>query len=167
MVILKKVLAMFVLLMFYCLPVFAADDATVVDSFKQYTSDKMEKVIATYTGDTYRIRSMQSNAYWFKVRREIDPNYKIDVQKTNSLISPYKATLEVTFKSTFYRIKSSKDAAEVSNDIDFNSKEIYYLTLAYQKEKWVVTEAKSYDFRLREWEDIKPEYAFGMMEFIK
>lgn len=50
---------MFVLLMFYCLPVFAADDAEVVDSFKQYASDKMEKVLATYTGDTHKVIYME------------------------------------------------------------------------------------------------------------
>ncbi|MBP2631268.1 MAG: hypothetical protein H6Q70_1896 [Firmicutes bacterium] len=109
---------------------------------------------------------MHSKAYWFKVRKETDPKYKIDVQKTNSLISPYIATLEVTFKSNFYEFKSSKDATEVSDDIYFNLEEIYYPTLAYQKEKWGVTEAKSFDLRLKELEDINPEDAFGMMEFI-
>lgn len=104
MVILKKVLAMFVLLMFYCLPVFAADDAEVVDSFKHYTSDKMEKVLATYVEDAHNLvyspPYSRTKAYWFKVKVKMDPNYKIDVQKTNSLILPYNGKMEVARLST-------------------------------------------------------------------
>lgn len=154
----NRVLIFTLLMVSFCLPVSAATDAEVVSSFKQYASDQLAKILETYEGVHYKVAyiepdrySSKPKGYWFKLTGMVDPNYKIDVQKTNSLVSPYVATLEVNYKTLFYYDRPTKETAEAVTDIKRVSIEVYKFTVAYQDEKWVVTEAKSYSSVLGKW----------------
>lgn len=143
--------------MFYCLPVFAADDAQVVSSFKQYVSDILTQVNATYEGNNYRIAYIPLDAvtkrpgYWIKIKRTIDPTYNIDVQKSNSLISPYIGTLEVNTTNVFYKGYPNQQDAEATDAIDHTTGDNYKFTIAFQDEKWVVTDSKEFSTLLGKW----------------
>lgn len=138
-------------------PAFAADDAQVVNSFKQFCDDNIAKVTATYEGTHYSIAYQQPSKYtqrpesWIKYSGIVDPNYKYDVQKTNSLVSPYIGTLEVTYKTVVYKDFPTKEAAEATNDIVRYTPVVYKFIVAYQDDKWVVTDAKKYNSVLGEW----------------
>lgn len=129
-------------------PAFAADDVQVVSFFKQFCDDNIAKVTATYEGTHYKIAYQEPSkytkkpGYWIKLTGIVDPNYKYDVQKTNSLVSPYIGTLEVTYKTVFYKDFHTKEAAEATNDIDRYTPTVYKFSVAYQDDIFVELKCK-------------------------
>lgn len=137
---------------------FASSDTQATDSFKKYASDTMTKVLGTYTGTHYQISYIpQANypyafpSYWVKSIGAVDPDYKINVEKNNSPTTPYVATLEVTYKNTFYQIAPSKELAESSTIISTTQPFLYKFTLVLQDGKWCVTDAEQYDPAMNKW----------------
>ncbi|KAF0216763.1 MAG: hypothetical protein FD174_3586 [Geobacteraceae bacterium] len=140
----KRFLVFFILALslLLCSKVFALTDTEVVDSFKQYVSDEMKKVFVSYEGTHYNVSYVESNLnFWFKSYHKIDQNYKIDVEKTTSLISPYVGTLQV---EVYYNTSDkfpTKKTAEQATTYKVHSIQTFKITLAYQENKWVVTDA--------------------------
>lgn len=166
-----RIMLLVSLLMFFTIPAFAATDAEIVGSFKEFASENISKALETYDGIHYKVAyiepskySSKPNGYWFKLTGVLDPNYKIDVQKTNSLISPYIATLEVNYKTLCYYGRSTKEAAESVSNIERTSTDIYKFTVAYQDDKWVVTDAKKYSRLLGEWFNTNTKDIFEVLK---
>jgi hypothetical protein len=158
-IIMKKMLLIFICLLFWSFPAFAAEvsqaeDSQIVSSFNQYLNDKMAQILATYDGQHY-IHMLPSEknpeGYWRKVDAAVNPNYKIDVQKTDSLDTPYIATLEVTTKYRYFASRPTREAAEAATDGGYTVTNIYRFSIAYQNNTWVVTEAQQYDTFFKKW----------------
>ena len=139
------IFVVFLLTLTFCNSVFAMEDSEVVDSFKQYVDNVMTQVTPTYEGTHYGLTNSSETGGWYKSIKYLEPGYKIDVEKTNSLISPYVGTLEVSTKTVFYEHNPNKGIASESEIINFTSSSTYKFTIAYQNDNWVVTSAKEYD----------------------
>lgn len=153
---LKRIGLLTVLLMFIigtnlCLA--APTDAEIVISFKQYISDNMNKVLATYNGEHFSVIYSDSYKDWFKTRDDIDSNYKIDIKKTDSLLYPYVGTLEVNKRIAFYQHRDSKESAANDTNINRYVTETYRFTIAYQDNQWVVTDSKINNNLIDKWYD--------------
>lgn len=147
----KKMLLLTFILLFALSSIVCAhpSDSEVVASFKQYVSGEVTKAISTYGTDNYHVNKYATTTVsstgsvnsitWCKTITEINPKYTIDVQKNNSLVSPYIGTMEISKTVRFYDECSTKEEAEKSNVIRISDTCIYSFTLAYQNDNWVVT----------------------------
>lgn len=164
----KKVISFYCVILFLLISTFvsvaaASEDTDAVNSFKQYASDNVLKIKETYKGNHYRVSYIQKDnypnsppAYWLKISSDVDSNYKIDVQKTTSLISPYIGTLEITRNNVFYRHAATRELAEITTDIDKVTTDVTYkFTVAFQDGNWNVTSAVMYDPFLGRWFNTK------------
>lgn len=124
------------------------NDTEILNSFKQYVDTEMQKVFATYEGNhnriAYQVRfdiSPQENPkeVWFKSTEKINKAFKIDLQRTTSLISPYVGTLEVDKYTEFSSDYPTEVAAKMSFDTRYIQWDLYKFTVAYQENQWVIT----------------------------
>ena len=133
----RALVLFFVVLSAGALPVNAQSDTDAVNAFKKY--------IAVYE-DSYRTdhreQVVHSFGGWSRRYFELTTHMTIDVQKSNSLISPYLgvAIFNLTLYQTAYY--PTKDAAE--GDHNFIQKILFTHrhTYAYQEGVWVPTERK-------------------------
>ena len=154
----KKLLPLIFLLLLYTVPALAADDAQIIASGNQYITSTMTKVLASYHGIHYNVTWIEPNpaagwpGFWDKITGLVEHNYKVNVNKTGSLLlPPYIATLEVNYDTIFYQPYPTKPEAEASDKIAQTMSDIYKFTLAYQNGQWIVTDAKKYDSQLNQW----------------
>lgn len=111
-----------------------------VKSFKEYLSDHF----ASYDKDK---REQLSNlgGGWVKEYYEPADNYKIDVKKTNSLITPFTGFCEFTIIRHYTDFhQTMKDASKDSEFIK-TDKLIHRHKYGFQEGKWVVTSRKHKD----------------------
>lgn len=162
----KKVILLVCLLLAFCVPAYAMDDSQVVDSFRQYVQSNISLVEDSYKGNKYEVKYIKadyfSGAYWIKYATTLDPAYKIDVQKTNSLISPYVGTLEVDRNTVTYSGKTKEDAI---NQIGtkYSYVDNFKFTIAYQGTGWVVTRATQRNYALA----IREEVSLNILDVLK
>lgn len=143
----------FLLSLGFCNIVFAMDDSEVVDSFKQYVDDAMTQVSTTYDGTHYSMtyedydgfKPMKEYVGWYKTTNFLEPGYKIDVQKTTSLISPYIGKLEVKINHVTFLTNKNKDIAEAEKLVNTNCSNMntYIFAIAFQNGIWNVTSVRS------------------------
>lgn len=139
----NKILILAFMLLFGLSNIVCAEpsDSEVVASFKQYVSDEVTKAIATYEIDNYRMHKLSSGT-WYKTTSNLDPHYIIDVQKNNSLISPYIGSVEIKKAFQFYEECSTKGLAEKSTKVRLLNTAKYRFKMAYQDNNWVVTKVE-------------------------
>lgn len=121
----------------------AATEAEIVASFKQLVSEAMAKALVSYEGnvDYHYVEPSEymKNGVWNKTVKQLNTDYKIDVKRTDSLISPYNATLEVVKEfrgSNYYPTKEgAANASTTYATLDRN----YVLFYSYQEGVWVFT----------------------------
>lgn len=126
---------------------FAATEAEIVASFKKFTSDEMSKALATYEGNFKVMYSnpdklTKSTGGWFKTIDTLDSNYKVDVKRTESLISPYLGTLHAVKGSIFFVYYPTKEEAAKSATIWFKKEDQLLLSYAFQDNTWVLTSVR-------------------------
>jgi len=153
----KKLLTFFLFLILVLLSNLAVatpiNEYEVISSFKQLTSNHIE----SYTNDQ-RIMVYHMTD-WIKSRIRVDSKYNIDIQKSNSDLSPYTATFEYIMHidyTAFHKTKAEAEAdtnfqifderaqLEPSKTVGEMSKYPYTVrhTYAYQDGKWVNTGIK-------------------------
>ena len=105
-----------------------------VKLFKEYLSKHFE----SYKTDR-RERLTELGGGWVKAYYEPDVNYKIDVQKTNSLITPFTGFCEFTL--TRHRTKFYATKNEAKNDYSFieSDKWVHRHHYGFQDGKWEIT----------------------------
>lgn len=105
-----------------------------VESFKEYISNHLD----SYKKDK-RGRITLLSGGWANLQYEPEDIYKIDVQKTNSLVTPYTGFCEFTLNRRFTTFHKSKEDA--ANDTVF----IKTITLihrhhyGFQENRWITT----------------------------
>ena len=122
----------------------AATDQEIVASFQQFITEQLTPIYETYKGNHYSVLGLSKDysskrQEWFKSKSDLDSKYSIDVEKTNSLVSPYIGTLVIKihyFSSEHFPSYASAEAATASR---INDTTTYTFKIAYQKEKWVLT----------------------------
>ena len=122
----------------------AATDQEIVASFQQFITEQLTPIYETYKGNHYSIIGPSvflgsKKQVWFKSKSDLDSQYSIDVEKTNSLVSPYIGTLVIKIHSVFSEHCPSYASAETATANRINNTTTYTFKIAYQKEKWVLT----------------------------
>lgn len=157
----KKILVFCLCLLIFPNFAFAVSDEDALASFKSYIKVELEKVKQSYEGNRYSMYFMEADkkisrsALWYKQSAAINPEYKIDLQKTNSLISPYLGTLEVKIDDTIFIAHPIKEIAASLDLINYRTYSIYIFSIAYQDDKWVITAIRDYDSVLKKWTEHK------------
>lgn len=94
--------------------------------------------------------------YWIKSKNTIVGGYSIDVQKTNSLVSPYIGTVDFASQIWVSGKFETKEEAEGATEFKESGKpDQVRITMAYQNGVWVV---KKYQFKSAtypRWEEAK------------
>lgn len=114
-----------------------------VKSFKIYLAKHFE----SYKSDS-REQITKLGGGWVKEYYEPNLNYKIDVQKTNSLITPFTGYCEFILIRHITDFHSSKE--EASNDSIFtkSNERTHKHSYGFQEDKWVVTSRSNQDQEL-------------------
>ena len=104
----------------------AVTEVDIVTSFKKLAAEQMPKALATYEGmegPRYfapdKTSSICQKGCWQRRVKVLDSNYKIDVKRTDSLISPYSATLETEIREELSGFEPSKEAATNAPNADY------------------------------------------------
>ena len=138
----------------------AQSEQEIVESFQEVA----KKHIESYNDDprilVYHIDAIlppygSSPPAWIKSKNIIIDNYSIDVEKTNSLVTPYTGILFYKMQILIVKEKT-KTEAENSTKFNVNSKpKNYKILFSYQNGKWI---AKEYLYQFEgNWYDAEKE----------
>lgn len=121
----------------------------VVSSFKELTA----RHIASYENDQ-RVQVGQYGGYdenmkpvplrWRRAWFRIESKYSVDVQSTNSLISPYVGIFEFKLHGYLSKMRDTKEEAEKELTAETESLIKHKHIFAYQDKKWVPTDRKHF-----------------------
>ena len=109
-----------------------------VKSFKEYIKNYFE----SYKSNN-REQITKLGGGWVKECYEPDYDYKIDVQKTNSLMTPFIGICEFTLIRRITNFCTSKEDAESDNLFVKSDKRNHIHNYGFQDGKWIVTSRKN------------------------
>jgi len=141
----RFLLALFAALILWVPPVSLGDEKAeqqAVKTFKQYVSD----VVAHYKAGKHE-RIEHSNHcglqmdYYLKSAYEVG-EYRIDVRKTDSLLTPYIGVLELRWNERYSGCEETWDGAEAQSDLPHSDSWGYRYTYGFQEGKWVLKESE-------------------------
>jgi len=157
----KKILLLTIMLLLTLSNIGFADpsESEILASFKQYVSDEVGTALSTYEVDKYKMRK-SSEGRWYKTTSSLNPNYSMDIKKTNSLMSPYMGILEVSQVDSNYSEYLSKEMAETDTILYDSNKTTYKFIIAYQDNKWVITGVNVQKTNIDGIGGIHPGYSF-------
>jgi len=125
--------------------VFSGDEKTeeqqAMKTFKQYVSDLMER----YRVEKYEQVDATSHCEGHEyVKSSYEPSVasKVDVRKTDSLVSPYAGILEFQWNERYSDCQATREKAQAQSDLKNSNSVNYRYTYAFQDGKWVPTEAE-------------------------
>ena len=111
-----------------------AENIDPVKTFKEYISKHLD----SYKYDK-RERITLLGGGWVSLHYEPEYSYKFDVQKTNSLVTPYTGFCEFTFTRHFTAFHKNKEDAPKDTIFVKSDKTIHRHHYGFQENKWVVT----------------------------
>jgi len=111
-----------------------AENVNPVETFKEYISEHLD----SYKKDK-RGRITLAGGGWINLHYEPDNNYKIDVQKTNSLVTPYSGFCEFTLNRRFTAFHKNKENASKDSIFIKSITIIHRHNYGFQENKWIVT----------------------------
>ena len=128
----------------------AATDQEIVASFQQFITEQLTPIYETYKGNHYSIIGPHvypdsKKQKWFKSKDDLDKKYSLDVEKTNSLVSPYIGTLVIKRNDFYSESFLSYESAEAATAIRHTNTRTYTFKIAYQNGKWVLKQYGSQD----------------------
>lgn len=116
-----------------------------VSSFKEIAA----KHIASYQTDhRVSVGEFGNPARWRREWFDVEPKYAVDVQSTNSLISPYVGVFEFRLRRYLSKMWDRKEDAEKDTTPTNVSLVKHRHTFAYQDKKWVVTKREHFNEEL-------------------
>ena len=127
---------------------FAESDQEIVDSFKEHVNGIMQPIIDSYNFDSSWVTFHEKQPYvkgskdfWSKCSLEL-PTFRVDVKKTDSLISPYIGELIGTQNCIEYAGKyNSENEAKTANIVEnIRFMRSFKFIYAYQEGQWVKTQ---------------------------
>lgn len=95
----KKIILALICLFCFNVTCFA-DEKEVVNSFTDFTNNIISELQANFN-EGVKVRKGKARSIWYKQQRT-NLQASIDIQKTNSLISPYEGILEIHVDSIDY-----------------------------------------------------------------
>jgi hypothetical protein len=90
---------------------------------------------------------------WVKEVYEADPDYKIDIQTTNSLITPYLGYCEFSLVRHHTSFHENKEDARKDDNFTESETVKHKHTYAFQDYKWIVKAREHYWTAEEEWDD--------------
>ncbi len=142
----RRILLVFMLAMSICGSVFA-NAQEVVNSFKTFVTPKVAQVEATYAQAEptvkYREGDKYIEPYYSKSTQNFE--YALDVQSTDSLMSPYIGIIELKQTITNYQKHSTPEAAMAETQVSLNFITRYKLVYNYDNGNWVFAKATMFD----------------------
>lgn len=118
----------------------------VVKSFKEYIKGYMQ----SYETDE-RQRTEKLGGGWAKLEFRPEPDYKIDVTATNSLLSPYAGVCEFTMVRRWTDFHATKEEADKDGNLIHSSSMKHRHTYAFQDGRWVPTLRQNHESFLNKW----------------
>lgn len=101
--------------------------------------NKANNFVKSYESNN-RLKVTELGGGWCKVNYKINPNISYDIQKTNSIVSPYKAILK--FRLLAYRTEfhKSEEESKLDNNISFNPFEerIHTHVFDFKDNEWII-----------------------------
>ena len=139
----KKFILTLICLFCFSLNCFAGEQEAV-DSFKTMTNNIVSEIQESYNHGA-KVRYSHITNQWYKYQ-VTNLQSAIDIQKTESLISPYKGILELQADKIWYISKdnsaghfATKEEAEKVNSSKYNpAYSVYRFTYMYQGDSWVL-----------------------------
>lgn len=139
----KKIILVLICLFCFNITCFA-DQQEVVNSFTNFTNNIISELQANFN-EGAKVRKAKYYDFWYKAERT-NLQASIDIQKTNSLISPYEGILEIRYDSIRYNTEDCVDGefdteeeaknANIPRYIsDYTMEKYFYL---YQGNKWTL-----------------------------
>ena len=113
-------------------------DANCVLDFEK----RLEKHFKSYETNP-RESVMMLGAGWVKKRYCLSGEYNYDVQRTNSLISPYTAICEFNLKRSYTDFHKTKEEAQKDNNFINSDETLHRHTYLFQKGKWNVSKREN------------------------
>jgi len=115
----------------------------IVDGFKQKVdgdlqNHKSSKDVWPQKSDEYQ------EAGWLSEQDEVSPNYSVNVEKTDSLVSPYLGTVEFPVTGSRSHLQNSKEEALEATQVEKSYSVNHRLVYAYQNGQWVFKSEKCY-----------------------
>jgi hypothetical protein len=151
--------------------VFVGDEKAeqeAVKTFKQYVSDLMGRYKAEKherTGTSPHCEEGGSPPFpYLRAVYEPSVDYKIDVRKTDSLVTPYAGILEFRWNERFSVCHETREEAQADSKLSGSNSLKYRYTYAFQDGKWVPKDREigslSIDSSRWEWESCADEEAY-------
>ncbi|MBP2657786.1 MAG: hypothetical protein H6Q69_818 [Firmicutes bacterium] len=143
----KKILPLLLCLLFLLqTSAFAVpDEEMAITSFKE----TIQKHLHSYQDDPRIIVfSVSTDTKWLKSKCDIPYDYSYDIQKTNSIITPYTGYLIYKMRVLTTDNQTTKEAAEACNTFNNNDDNLfikYRILFSYQDNKWI---PKKYEFNI-------------------
>ena len=106
---------------------------------------KLENLFNSYDNSSIEVVKKQSGG-WIKEHHRIAGNYSYDVQKTKSLVSPYRWICEFIIIRSFTDFHKTKEAAESNNDFHHSDKISHRHIYLYQKGIWISERKNNSDY---------------------
>jgi hypothetical protein len=137
-------LAFFWLLLSTSLASCKTEAQNIVDAFKlkvdtDLQSRRIRKDVWPQTSNDYQ------EAGWYQERDEIPGSYSINVEKTESLVSPYLGTVEFPVTGSVSFPKNSKEEAANATEFKGSYSISHRLIYSYQNEQWVFKSEQCYE----------------------
>ena len=130
--------------------VLVATDQAILKSFQNVVRELMTALVKSYNENRYEIYGLGSDkkaSIWWKTKKVLMPTCKYDVEKTNSLVSPYVGIIEVDICLTTSAPEyMSYKLMEMATNLTTESTTTYTLKFAYQEGNWIFKRCK--DFRV-------------------
>ena len=117
----------------------------IVDSFREkldadLQNHKSSKDVWPQTGSQYQ------EAGWYQEKVELPASYSINVEKTDSLVSPYVGTAEFPVTGNVSYPKNSREDALEATQFKSSYTINHRLQYAYQNGQWVLKSEKCFDY---------------------
>jgi hypothetical protein len=117
----------------------------IVDAFKgkvdaDLKDKRSTKDVWPQTGSQYY------EAGWYMEKDELPSSYSINVEKTESLVSPYLGTAEFSVTGNTSYAKNSKEEALDATQFKNSYAIVHRLLYAYQNGSWVLKSEKCFEY---------------------
>lgn len=142
----KKLLILF-MLVFSVFNTAFANGQEVVNSFKSFISPKISYVEQSYAQASPKViydkGSKYTKPYYYKQTSEFE--YKLDVQVTDSLMSPYIGIVELKKSVKHYNGQKTEEKAKSEYNVHWVFIDRYRLVYNYDNGDWVFAKVTIYD----------------------
>jgi len=141
----------------------APDEQTVISSFQEV----IQKHLDSYQDDPrIMVYYVPSDTYWIKSKCIVSNDYTYDIQKTNSIITPYTGYFIYKMRISTIDKQPTKEAAEAFNTFNKNGDRLPVncrITFSYQGDKWIPQKYEIQSLISDKWYDVTNDTSDAVM----